>query len=101
MKYETLKYGFCKKSNRKNETVLIWKKKRAKSVQRDRVSFFRSDFLQNPHFKSRTAMGSSFINMEGFVMIHLNLPFEKKVNKHLKESGKKKMSIRFTVEQDF
>ena len=41
--------GFCKKSLRKNETDL--EKKWAKSVQLVRVSFLRSDFLQNPYFK--------------------------------------------------
>ena len=62
-----LKYGFCKKSLRKNETLISWtllahffsrsvlisadlEKKWAKSVQLVRVSFFRSDFLQNPYF---------------------------------------------------
>ena len=38
-----LKYGFCKKS--------LTKITFAKSVQLVRVSFFRSDFLQNPYFK--------------------------------------------------
>ena len=62
-----LKYGFCKKSLRKNETLTSWtllahffsrsalistdlEKKWAKSVQLFRVSFFLSDFLQNPYF---------------------------------------------------
>ena len=46
----TLKYGFCKKSFRKNQTLTCWTLLAAKSVQRVRVSFFRSDFLQNPYF---------------------------------------------------
>ena len=45
-----LKYGFCKKSLRKNETDL--EKKWAKSVQLVRVSFFPSEFLQNPYFSA-------------------------------------------------
>ena len=59
-----LKYGFCKKSPRKDATLtswtllaslfsrwaLIWKKSEAKSVQLVRVAFFRGDFLQNPYF---------------------------------------------------
>ena len=36
------------------ESLLIWKKKWAKSVQLVRVSFFRSDFLQNPYFNWST-----------------------------------------------
>ena len=59
-----LKYGLCKKSLRKNESLTSWtllalffsrsalistdlEKKWAKSVQLVRVSFFRSDFVQN------------------------------------------------------
>ena len=60
----SLKYGFSKKSLRKNETLTSWTllahffsrsgwsgKKWGKSVQLVRVSFFLSDFLQNPYFK--------------------------------------------------
>ena len=65
-----IKYGFCKKSLRKNETLTscpfffifyhFWlgatanptksDKKDEKKGQLVRVSFFRSDFLQNPYF---------------------------------------------------
>ena len=66
---DKLKYGFCKKSLRKNETLTSWtllahffsrsvlisadlEKKWAKSVQLVRVSFFLGNFLQNPYFSS-------------------------------------------------
>ena len=61
IKLQLLKYEFCKKSLRKNETLTSWTLlahffsrsvliQWAKSVQLVRVSFFLSDFLQNPYF---------------------------------------------------
>ena len=57
-----LKYGFCRKSLRKNGTLTSadLEKKLAKSVQLVRVSFFVSDFLQNPYFKA-----NSFVHFLG------------------------------------
>ena len=52
---KVLKYGFCKKSLRKNETLTIWTLLAhffsRSSVQLVTDSFFRSDILQNPYFK--------------------------------------------------
>jgi hypothetical protein len=51
-----LKYGFCKKSQRKDAPATANPPKSddkyaQKSVQLVRVSSFRSDFLQNPYFR--------------------------------------------------
>ena len=42
-----LKYGFYKKSLRKNATLRSWT-----IFLHKKVAFFRSDFLQNPYFKT-------------------------------------------------
>ena len=58
-----LKYGFCKKSPRKNAPLTSWtpfppsadlEKYGGKSVQLVRGSFFRKYFLWNPYFSSRS-----------------------------------------------
>ena len=61
--------------------VLIWKK-RAKSVQLVRVSFFRSDFLQNPYFSSnleqyilKVLLNSQIMKSHNFNQIRVNVQF--------------------------
>ena len=59
MPWLSLKYGFCKKSLRKNETLISTdlEKKGAKSVQ-------ISDFLQNPYFSILQDISSRLFNLK-------------------------------------
>ena len=98
-----LKYGFCRKSPRKNETLTSWtllahfysgsaQIQWAKSVQLVRVTFFLSYFLQNPYFRGCPIIIWTGVNIKIDIVQKAyewwNCPFAKMIPRLEKHFGK-------------